>query len=48
MEHMKYVHKDPNASGVPGNCLNCIIENWKAKFTLNTQMLFKFSLKPNL
>lgn len=19
MEHMKYVHKDPNASGVPGN-----------------------------
>ena len=25
MEHMKYVHKDPNASGVPGNLAKSIL-----------------------
>ena len=36
MEHMKYVHKDPNASGVPGK---------KLLSTVNAQILiyhFKF------
>ena len=38
MEHMKYVHKDPNASGVPGkNLLGymlCIIQNLLSFFII--------------